>query len=92
MELARAALAAAGSVALAPTAPTTSPPARPKISCLDMTTTISNIKKASAATPIEDTTSSRLPATTPVASSPIATSTTDRTTPNRITLELRSKA
>jgi len=55
-----------------------------------MTTPI-RTRNASKATPIEVTTSNRLPATTPVTSSPIAMSTTDRTMPNRITLELRSR-
>jgi hypothetical protein len=64
---------------------------RPKISCRKLMTTPISTSNASSATPIEITTSNRLPATTPVTSSPIAMSTTDRTTPNRITLELRSK-
>jgi hypothetical protein len=64
---------------------------RPKISCRKLITTTISPRNASNATPIEITTSNRLPATTPVTSSPIAMSTTDRTMPNRITLELRSR-
>ncbi len=64
----------------------------PNISCLKLMTTPISSRNASPATPIEIATSNRLPATTPVTSSPIATSTTERTTPNRTTLELRLRS
>ena len=85
-----AGMAAPATAGIAAWKPGRSRAARPKISWRKLMTTPISIRNASSATPIEITTSNRLPATTPVASSPIAMSTTDRTTPNRITLELRS--
>jgi len=66
------------------------PSVTPKISCRQITTAAASISAARTATPMEIATSNRLPATTPVASSPIAITTTDRTMPNRITRGLRS--
>jgi hypothetical protein len=62
----------------------------PKISWRQITTKVTSSKAASDATPIDTSTSNRLPATTPAASSPIAISTTERTMPNLNTRELHS--
>jgi hypothetical protein len=62
----------------------------PKISCRQITTKVTRSNAASDATPIDTATSNRLPATTPVASSPIAISMTERTMPNLTTRELHS--
>jgi hypothetical protein len=61
----------------------------PKISRRQMSTVASSPRLPSPAAPTEATTSIKLPAITPAQSSPMAASTTDSTTPNRITLEPR---